>query len=227
MLTDDPDTPKDGRWEVNVAYTDRVAPGERLRSVPHMDANYGWGDRIQLKYETGLVWRQPEGAATQSGPDDALLGLKWRFLDPSDVGASVSIYPQLQFENSSSSVARGLAEPVPSLFLPLETSRDFGPFAVVAEIGRQFAHGGDDQWTCGLLVAFPVVEGMELLAEYRRSGPSFFAHAEAFANVGFRLRISPHVAVLGSIGRGIAARADAPSSIAYLGLQFAFGKEGH
>ena len=227
MLTDDPDTPKDGRWEINVAYTDRGAPGERLRSLPHVDANYGWGERVQLKYETGLMWRQSDGTATQSGTDDALVGLKWRFFDQSEVGASVSTYPQFQFQNSHSAVVRGLADPAPNLFLPLEASRDFGRFVVVAELGRQFVHAGADLGTSGLLVAVPVGENFELLAEYRRSGPSFSGHGEAFANVGFRRRISPQIAALGSIGRGIAARADAPSSIAYLGLQFAFGKEGH
>ena len=38
----------------------------------------------------------------------------------------MSVYPQLQVENSTGSVARGIAQPGPNLFLPIEISREFG-----------------------------------------------------------------------------------------------------
>jgi len=53
MLTDDPGTPGSAIWEINVAYLEQRIGTERVRSFPHADFNYGVGDRIQLKYETG------------------------------------------------------------------------------------------------------------------------------------------------------------------------------
>ena len=53
MLTDDPGTPGSAVWEINIAYLEQRTGTERVRSFPHADFNYGVGDRIQLKYETG------------------------------------------------------------------------------------------------------------------------------------------------------------------------------
>ena len=106
MLTDDPATPGSGAWEINTAYVEQRTRQDRQRSFPHVDVNYGLGDRIQLKYETGWVFADvpaSEGGGVKSGLDDSLLGVKWRFLDQERIGADLSIYPQLQVENPTGS----------------------------------------------------------------------------------------------------------------------------
>ena len=47
MLTDDPGTPGAGQWEINMAVLEERTATVRSRSVPHVDINYGWGDRVQ------------------------------------------------------------------------------------------------------------------------------------------------------------------------------------
>ena len=75
MLTDDPATPGSGRLEINTAYLERRSQTDRLRSFPHVDFNFGLGDNIQFKYETGWVFASPpDGGATRSGLDDSLHG---------------------------------------------------------------------------------------------------------------------------------------------------------
>src|SRR6476659_8902604 len=62
MLTDDPETPGARRWEINTAYTELRTNQEHLRSFPHVDINYGLGEHIQLKFETGWVFADsPDG----------------------------------------------------------------------------------------------------------------------------------------------------------------------
>src|SRR6476660_1209307 len=56
MLTDDPETPGASVWEINMAYTEQRTSQDRVRSFPHVDFNYGLGEHIQLKYETGWVF---------------------------------------------------------------------------------------------------------------------------------------------------------------------------
>jgi len=127
MLTDDPGTPGSGVWEINTAYMEQRTTQERLRSFPHVDFNYGIGERIQLKLETGWLFVDaPEGGGVSSGLDDSLLGVKWRFLEQARSGVDMSVYPQLQAENSTGSVARGLANPGPNLFLPVEMGATSG-----------------------------------------------------------------------------------------------------
>jgi len=138
MLTDDPGTPGSGVWEINAAYLEQRTQQERLRSFPHVDFNYGLGEHVQLKYETGWLFTSAPGGGVKSGLDDSLLGVKWRFLDQERSGVDMSVYPQLQLENSSSAVSQGIAEPGPNLFLPVEIAHDFGKIKLVGEVG-----GGD------------------------------------------------------------------------------------
>jgi hypothetical protein len=51
MITDDPGTPGDGHWEINLAASARHSATTSEGEVPLLDVNYGLGERIQLKYE--------------------------------------------------------------------------------------------------------------------------------------------------------------------------------
>src|SRR5206468_13063788 len=51
LLTDDPHTPGNRNWEINVAAAWEHRGKGWLWEVPRLDVNYGWGERTQLKYE--------------------------------------------------------------------------------------------------------------------------------------------------------------------------------
>ena len=86
MLTDDPGTPGSGMWEINSAYMEQRTTEERVRSFPHVDFNYGLGEHVQLKLETGWLFVDSlEGV--KNGLDNSLLGVKWRFADQERSGA--------------------------------------------------------------------------------------------------------------------------------------------
>ncbi|MEO8631657.1 MAG: hypothetical protein ABI612_26720, partial [Betaproteobacteria bacterium] len=185
MLTDDPGTPGAGNWEINTAYTELRANEEHLRSFPHVDFNYGLGERIQIKYETGWVFADATDGV-KSGLDNSLLGLKWRFLDQERAGLNMSVYPQLQAENNTSSVARGLTQPGPNLFLPVELSHEFGKLTVVGEVGYQYFRTEDDGWVVGVLGAVQATDALELMAEVRSFSPKFLNRGDVVFNVGLR-----------------------------------------
>ena len=224
MLTDDPETPGAGKWEINVAYTDERTNQERLRAFPHIDFNYGLGDHIQLKYETGWVFADsPDGV--KSGLDDSLLGIKWRFLDQENAGFNMSMYPQLEVENNTGSVARGIANTGPNLFMPLEVSREFGKFTVVAEVGYQYFRTEPNEWVVGLLGAMKPMEDLELLAELRNSSEKFLNTGDLIVNVGLRQALGSRFKLLASVGTGLSNTPGATSFIAYLGIQLLLGVE--
>jgi hypothetical protein len=225
MLADDPGTPGSGAWEINAAYLEQRTRQERLRSFPHIDFNYGLGDRIQLKYETGWVFADVPGAGAKSGLDNSLLGVKWRFLDQERSGLDMSVYPQLQAENSTGSVARGIAEPGPTLFLPVEISRDFGKTKLIGEIGYQYFRAQENEWVVGILGALEVSENLELLAEVRSSSEKLLNRADVVANVGLRQSLSSRFKLLASVGTGVTNGLEAPSFIAYLGIQLVLGED--
>ena len=226
MLTDDPGTPGNGVLESNFAYLEQRTRQERLRSFPHVDFNYGLGDHIQLKYETGWLFADtPEGGGVKSGVDDSLLGLKWRFLDQERSGFDMSVYPQLQVQNSTGSVARGIAEPGPNLFLPLEVGYNFGKTKLIGELGYQYFHAKDNERVIGLLGALKMSEALELMAEVRRFSDKFLGRGDVVGNLGLRQALSPKVRLLASVGTGLTNNPDTPTFIAYLGVQLVLGEK--
>src|ERR1019366_112961 len=73
LVTDDPGTPGRGNWEVNVAATlDRTSLASSW-GTPLVDANYGWGERVQLKLE--MPFAVVSGAdGTRGGIGNPLFG---------------------------------------------------------------------------------------------------------------------------------------------------------
>src|ERR1017187_4332787 len=136
LLTDDPGTPGAGRWEVNVAFTlDRTSAGREI-GAPLVDANYGWGERVQLKLEMPWVVVSDD-LGTRSGIGNPLLGVKWRFLDEDNAGVAVSTYPQLGFNLVSASADRGLVERETSFLLPVSAVKRIGPVSLDVEADRK------------------------------------------------------------------------------------------
>jgi hypothetical protein len=226
MLTDDPGTPGSGAWEINFAYLEQRTDQELLRSFPHVDFNYGLGGHIQLKYETGWLFAEaPLGSSAKSGLDDSLFGVKWRFLDQERSGVDMSVYPQLQVENSTGSVSRGIADPGPNLFLPVEISHDFGKTRLVGEVGYQYFHAQDNQWVVGILGALEMSDTFELLAEVRSYSEKFLNGGDLILNVGMRLALSTKLKLLASAGTGFTNGPGTTTFIAYLGVQVLLGEK--
>ena len=130
MVTDDPGTPGDHHWEINLSWTDQRTPGSTVLGLPLLDANFGVGDRLQLNYQGS--WNElRDPAGTESGLSDSQLALKWRFYDAGDTGLQASIYPRITFLNpGSDSDRRGTADAGTSFLMPFEVRRDFGLLAV-------------------------------------------------------------------------------------------------
>jgi hypothetical protein len=106
LLTDDPGTPGNRNWEINIASTHFRSPGEREIEAPLLDINYGLGDRIQLKYEVPYLFDSDGDAPYRSAVGNSLIGVKWRFFQRSDEkGWNISTYPQLEMNNPFNSEA--------------------------------------------------------------------------------------------------------------------------
>jgi hypothetical protein len=51
FISDDPGTPGNRQWEINVGWIGNHNPGASSYQLPDIDIIYGWGDRIQHKYK--------------------------------------------------------------------------------------------------------------------------------------------------------------------------------
>src|SRR5262249_60099863 len=80
MITDDPGTPGDGHWENNLAIAFEHRPDEWSIDAPAIDLNYGWGDHIQMTFQTSLAVLKRSDHGAISGMGGAEAAVKWRVL---------------------------------------------------------------------------------------------------------------------------------------------------
>src|SRR5476649_741466 len=85
LVTDDPDTPGNGRWEINLATIATHTAGRWSVAAPDADINFGCGDAVQLTAEIPWTLVTESGCGWDAGLGSAQLGVKWRFLDHPDL----------------------------------------------------------------------------------------------------------------------------------------------
>ncbi len=230
MVTDDPGTPGDGHWEINLGNIDSHAGNAWLIAMPDLDLNYGWGERIQLKMDTPWELRRgpssaaPEAARiTASGLGTTEFGVKWRFFDDEQSGWSISTYPQLGNNLHGEAADRGLAAPGRSLFLPVEAAGHLGPVDLDLEAGRLLEQPAGDPpgksaWIGGVILAHEFVQGREALFEVRREAGG--TNPSTLLNLGSRWELGSRYSLMGALGHAFGASSPERSTVlVYLGLQ--------
>ena len=242
--SDDPDTPGNRHWEVNLGFIGERSPFGGTYSTPDIDINYGLGNRIQLKYEVPLGIQETRGESSHvaAGLGDSLLGVKYRFYQrhsrthfqpdgEREVKFSLSTYPQLLLDHPTRSVARGIAESAPQLLIPLETNIHYHWIRISGEVGYWL--GGKDvsnSWIQGFVAGHEFRKDTELYLElYDQRDVHVAAGAErsreTTLGLGGRVPIvrSHWLRLIGMGGHGLVSATPTngqPAWIAYVGLQF-------
>jgi hypothetical protein len=219
--TNDPGTPGNKQWEINLAYMPFLYDGQSVSHVPDVDINFGLGDRIQLTFENAYLraWATPGPGKYGLGQDQ--LGVKWRFYDNPDNGWAISIFPQVSVNNPDSSVRRGITPRGASVILPMEFSKKVGPIDLNWEAGYNVVHYGSDGWIAGVVAGRDITKNLEMDAEFYSVG-AFHPRisAETFG-IGARYKIHPPFILLLMAGRSVeAAKNGQPYFVGYFGMQF-------
>jgi hypothetical protein len=110
LIGDDPGTPGNGHFEINLSYPYLRTAHTTTMDVPYIDANYGLGDHIELSYQGGWLIGKIDDQSWQTGYDNSLFGVKWRFLDEDTNGVDMSIYPQLGYNTTAALSRVGLLD---------------------------------------------------------------------------------------------------------------------
>jgi hypothetical protein len=219
LVTDDPDTPGNGKWEINLAGLGaRTHDGRWIVSLPDADINYGWGKRIQLKVDVPWTFVREPGESLKSGLGFVNVGVKWRFVDEEEHGFAMSTYPQYLSSGSSSSKNRGITSAEKDFFLPVEISGNAGEWDLDAEVGSNFVQHGDSEWVVGGIVGHACGEGRECLFEIHETHAS--TGSRTLANLGLHWKLSESMVFLASAGRELTPHGeDQQGFVFYVGLQ--------
>jgi len=218
LVTDDPDTPGNGNWEINAAIIGAKHQRHWDLAAPDLDINYGWGDHVQLKVDVSWASEDSEHDRRMSGFGATDFGVKWRFVDQERAGFALSVYPQLLTNLSPSSAARGLTTNNREFLLPIEIATESGEFKFDAEVGRNFIQRGSDAWVAGVIVAHPC--GPNLECGFELHGVLTERQLEPLVNFGVHWQIVKHVILLAAAGREFGAGTESSQGfLFYFGFQ--------
>jgi len=221
FYTNDPGTPGNLNWEINIAYMPFLYSNQSVSHTPDVDINLGVGKRIQLTYENAWLRVQNPSSKTKFGLGQSNPGVKWRFYGDGESGLSISTFPQLFLNNPDHSVRRGITAGSHGLLLPVEISKKFGPVEVDYEIGYQFVRKGSDAWLTGLVVGRNFTSKLEMDVELYSPGSVHPFASQPTAGVGGRYRIHSPVVLLYMAGRSLESTGPNHAYfVGYFGLQF-------
>lgn len=222
MITDDPGTPGNGKWENNLAIAFERRPNETSLDVPEIDLNYGVGEHIQLTLQTAPVLSKHSGHGLIGGPGGTEAAVKWRFLDEATSGVDMSMFPRVIFNISQSSVRRGLAEDGTRFQIPFEIAKGFSRWHADAEFGPLARTIGRSDWLYGVVCGFDLAKRTMLMAELHGESRMDFGRDELTLNFGLRHEFTQTYILILSMGHEVRS-ADQPTAlIGYFGMQFVY-----
>ncbi len=219
LITDDPGTPGNKHWEVNIAFTETKLPGGTIYELPHLDLNYGYGDNIQLKLEGPLtIFNGTDTSFTGLGYTN--WGVKWRFQDDSKTRPALSTYPQIIFVGNQNLARLGAIDPGTDLFLPMEIMKSFGAFQLDGEAGVLFRQYAPTQYETGICGEYDIKKGLALLGEVHLISFTDWGQDQLVWNLGFKQDLSEDQSLIVSAGRGFGVSTDdSPAFLLYAGIQ--------
>jgi hypothetical protein len=226
--TNDPGTPGDLNWEINLGYMPFLYSDQSVSHTPDVDINFGVGERIQLTYENAWLRVHNPSSATEYGVGQSNPGVKWRFYDAGESGLSVSLFPQFFLNNPNDAVHRGITPASESFLLPFEFSKKLGPLDVDYELGYQFVHKGPDGWITGLVIGHDFTPKLEGDMELYGQGTFHPTENQPTIDFGARYKIRPSLILLLMAGRSLEpARSNQAYFLGYFGMQFLLSSKHH
>jgi len=218
MQNDDPSTVPDGHFEINLSVNGSSSGVAREIEWLRVDANYGVGERTQLKVETPVT-RHDENGELHTGLGSTTLGVRYRFLDQDQTGIDLSTYPQVSFDLLPASEKHRVTSGDREFFLPVQVQHDFGSFKLGAEAGHTFIEHVADEFVWGVIAGTDCWNEIECMIEtrtHRVSGAN-----TSIVNAGTRAPlVKDKLNLLASAGRGIGPDSpDRPDWVFYVALQ--------
>jgi hypothetical protein len=219
--TNDPGTPGNHNWEINLGYMPFLYTNNSITHQPDVDINYGLGDRIQLTFENAWLRVVNPASSPKYGLGQDQLGVKWRFYDNQESGFAISVFPQVSLNNPNNSASRGITPRSASVIFPLEFTKKLGPVNLNWEAGYNYVHTGNDGWLAGVVVGHDLTENLEVDAEFYALGTFHPSAGQQTIEGGVRCKIHPPFILLLMAGRSVQpSSTEQPRFVGYFGMQF-------
>jgi len=226
-ITNDPGTPGNDNWEINIASMQTVRQGVGSYQVPQFDINFGIGDRIQLTYEVPFTIQTVTGQPVESAWSNTFVGVKWRFWDHGEDSWQISTFPQLETGSSLATQEKGISINGPRLLLPFEVSKKIGPVDLNLEAGYFFPWRGPYERILGGVVGHQFTRRLELDGEVYNDYVMGLQPHDTFFDFGGRYEFHTGLIALFMAGRSLSPNSSGqPEYLGYFGVQILLSKFG-
>lgn len=220
FVTNDPDPPEPGQWEINLPWTlRRGRDGSASGELVTVDVNYGYGPYTQLSIELPVPYSLPAEGGLHFGAGDVLFEYKRRFgLDAR--AEYFGVNPQLTLPMGDA--ARGLGAGRATLQLPLLYQKQWGDTAVYGDVRYKLWAGerGTSYWFFGLALEHAVGGRFKLGGEVFATTPqSPGSEPNAGFNLGGKWVLAPSRVLMLSAGRSFR---EEPELTLFVGLKLLF-----
>ena len=222
MITDDPGTPGNGKWEINLAIAFEHRSDETSLDLPAIDLNYGVGEHIQLTLQTAPVLLKREDHGPIGGLGGTEAATKWRFLDEEKSGFDMSMFPRVIFNIQASSPRRGLSDDGTRFQIPFQIAKTFGRFHADAEFGPVGITVGRSEWLYGIVGGYEVAKPTMLMAELHGTSRMNFSRDTLAINFGLRHELTETRILILSLGHEVRSPEDSLALIGYFGVQLLY-----
>ena len=221
MITDDPGTPGDRKWEINLALAFEHRSGETSYNLPAIDLNYGIGNQIQFTLQTAEVILKRDDHGPVGGLSGTEAALKWRFVDEDQSGFAMSMFPRIIFNIAQSSARRGLSEDGTRFQIPFQASKAFGRWHFDGEFGPLASSVGRSDFVYGAVAGYDLAKPTMLMAEIHGASRMNFTRQVLTLNFGARHAFDEHRILILSIGHEIQSPEEL-AVIGYFGIQLVY-----
>ncbi len=221
FLTDDPEPVDYRHWEAYLfsAY-DRSSAARQIQG-PALEFNVGAAPNLQLHLVVPWAWSQQLGSRTQSGLGDVELGFKFRFLQETEHGPQIGIFPMVELPSGNAS--RGLGNGRAWFRIPLWIQKSWGPWTTYGGGGWTINHapGQRSHTFAGWLLQREMGKTLTLGGEvFGQGADTEGGRGFAIADLGGSLNFTRGFSLLFSAGHTIRGERH---TVAYLGLYWTWG----
>ena len=222
MITDDPGTPGNGKWENNIAFAFEHRSSQSSFDLPAIDLNYGVGEHIQLTLQTPPTVAQKDNHGPVAGLGGTEAAVKWRFFDEERNSFDVSMFPRIIFNIQQSSPRRGISDDGTRFQIPFQAAKSFGKWHADAEFGALVSTVGRAEWLYGFVAGYDLSKTTGLMAEVHTTSRMNFTENVVTLNFGVRQKLDDHHVLIASIGHEVHTPNEPLALIGYFGMQFLY-----
>ena len=211
-LTDDPEPVETGHWEFEGAFQWSWQSHAASGTCPHVEANYGAAQGLQLHVIVPFVLSTSRGAGANYGLGDIELGAKYRFIGEGPRHPQIGVFPLLSVPAGSEK--RGLGSGEVEALLPVWLQKSFGPWTTYGGAGIHLARG-ENAGIAGWLLQRQISDGLTFGAEGYLTFPFVDGDIQTQFNAGLVADFTDHHHLLFSAGPSFGSADRGQAYLAY------------